>query len=258
MKNLYRKLRHLYVLFFRSRLFSTLKINFKMLPFKQAIRFPIVVYSKTNFRSLKGRIEIKGRLYFDMISIGQRGYIATAKPISTWKIEGNIVFYGPIAFYQGTYLLVAKDAVLTFGNEKSSNKSGESSITVGTNTKIICFESITIGDFAGITWDVQLIDTSFHYIENNCGEVQSLTKPIVIGDRVWVGNRTTISKGAVIPSNSIICSNSLVNKDLSSYGEHCMFAGSPAVKKGEGLSCVRDEQKQAEYDKKFGYNRSGL
>lgn len=258
MKKLEKVLRHLYVLVFRSRFVSTLKINFKTLPFNQAIRFPIVVYSKTNFRSLRGKIEIKGRLYFDMISIGQRGYIATAKPISTWKIEGTIVFYGPIAFYQGTYLLVAKDAVLTFGNEKSSNKSGESSTMVGTNTKIMCFESITIGDCVRITWDVQLIDTSFHYVENSCGDAQRLTKPIVVGDRVWVGNRTTISKGAIIPSNSIICSNSMVNKDLSSYGEHCMFAGSPAVKKGEGLSRVFDEQKQAEYDKKFGYNRSGL
>lgn len=258
MRKLYLFLRNIYVLVVRSRLLSTIKINFKTLPFHQAIHFPIVVYSKTNFRSLKGKIEIKGPLYFDVISIGQRGYIATAKPVSNWKIEGTIVFFGPIAFYQGTYLLVAKNAILTFGNVKSSENYRGSSITVGTNTKIICFESITIGDFARIPWDVQLIDTSFHYIENNCGGAQSLTKAIVIGDRVWIGNRTTISKGAVIPSYSIVCSNSVVNKDLSSYGEHCMFAGSPAVKKSEGLSRVFDEQKQAEYDKMFGYNRTGL
>lgn len=251
-------LKILYVLVFRSRLISTLKINFKMLPFNQAIRFPIVVYSKTNFRSLTGRIEIKGRLDFDMISIGQHGYVATTKPVSNWTIEGTIVFWGGIAFCQGTYLLVAKDAILTFGNVKSIDNSGRTSITIGSNTKIICFESITIGVCTGITWDVQLMDTSFHYIENKDREVQSLTKPIVIGDRVWVGNRTTISRGAVIPSNSIICSNSVVNKDLSSYGEYCMFAGSPAVKKSEGLSRVWDEGKQANYDKKYGYNRVHL
>lgn len=188
-----------------------------------------------------------------MISIGKQGYVATALSVSNWTIEGTVVFWGEASFSQGTYLLVAKDAVLTFGNIKS-----EASIMVGTNTKIMCFESITIGDCVRITWDVQLIDTSFHYVENTCGEAQQLTKPIFVGDRVWVGNRTTISKGAIIPSNSIICSNSMVNKDLSSYGEHCMFAGSPAVKKGEGLSRIFDEQKQAEYDKKFGYNRTNL
>lgn len=251
-------LKILYVLIFRSRLLPTLKINFKMLPFNKAIHFPIVVYSKIKFRSLKGRIEIKGRLDFDMISIGQQGYVATTKPVSNWTIEGTIVFWGCIAFYQGTYLLVAKDAVLTFGNEKSSENFGKSSITIGSNTKIMCFESITIGDWSRIPWDVQLIDTSFHYIEKNDGEAQSLTKPIVIGNRVWVGNRTTISRGAVIPSNSIICSNSVVNKDLSSYGEYCMFAGSPAVKKSEGLSRVWDELKQAKYDKKYIYNRVHL
>ena len=251
-------LKIIYVLFFRSRLFSTIKINFKMLPFNQAIHFPIVVYSKTNFRSLKGKIEIKGCLDFDMISIGQQGYVATTKPVSNWTIEGTIVFYGCTAFYQGTYLLVAKDAILTFGNVKSSDNFGKSSITIGSNTKIMCFESITIGEFARIPWDVQLIDTSFHYIENSFGEAQSLTKPIVIGDWVWIGNRSTISRGAVIPNNSVVCSNSMVNKDLSLYGEHCMFAGSPAVKKSEGLSRVWDEHKQAEYDKKFGYNRAHL
>lgn len=246
-------LKIIYVLLFKSRFLSTLKINFRMLPFNQAIHFPIVVYSKTIFRSMKGKVEIKGRLHFDMISIGKQGYVATALPVSNWTIEGTVVFWGEASFSQGTYLLVAKDAVLTFGNIKS-----EASIMVGSNTLIMCFESITIGDLTQITYDCQLIDTSFHYIENSCGETSPLTKPIFIGDRVWVGNRTTISKGAIIPSNSIVCSNSMVNKDLSSCGEHCMFAGSPAVKKSEGLSRVWDEQKQAEYDKKFGYNRTNL
>jgi len=251
-------LKIIYVLLFRSRLFSTIKINFKMLPFNQAIHFPIVVYSKTVFRSLKGRIEIKGNVDFDMISIGQQGYVATTKPVSNWTIEGTIVFYGCVAFYQGTYLLVAKDAVLTFGNVKSSENFGKSSISMGSNTKIMCFESITIGDSTHAAWDVQLMDSSFHYIEKNCEEAQPLTKPIVIGDKVWLNNRTTISRGAIIPSNSIISSNSMVNKDLSSCGENCLFAGSPAVKKSEGLTRVWDEHKQAEYDKRFGYNRAHL
>lgn len=29
-------------------------VNFKLLPVRQAIRFPIFIYSKTKFRSLKG------------------------------------------------------------------------------------------------------------------------------------------------------------------------------------------------------------
>lgn len=251
-------LRILYVLLFKSKLLSTIKINFKMLPFKQAKCFPIVVYSKINFRSLKGRIEIKGNFDFDMISIGQRGYVSTATSISNWTIDGTIVFCGCIAFYNGTYLLVAKGAILTFGNEKSSESLGKTSITMGSNLKIMCFDSITIGDYARIAWDVQIYDTSFHYIEKNGGDVKSLTKRIVIGDRVWIGNRTTISKGAIIPNNSIVSSNSIVNKDLSLCGENCMFAGIPAVKKSEGLSRVWNERKQSEYDSKFSYNRTHL
>lgn len=33
---------------------KTIYINFKTLPFKQAIRLPIFIYSKTEFRSLRG------------------------------------------------------------------------------------------------------------------------------------------------------------------------------------------------------------
>lgn len=54
-------LKIIYVLLFKSRFLSILKINFRMLPFNQAIHFPIVVYSKTIFRSMKGKVEIKGR-----------------------------------------------------------------------------------------------------------------------------------------------------------------------------------------------------
>ena len=124
----------------------------------------------------------------------------------------------------------------------------------------MCFENITIGDNVGVTWDCQFMDTSFHYIEllNKENQIRPLTKPIIIGDRVWVGNRTTISKGAVIPDDTIVASNSIVNKDFSLVEPYSMLAGSPASVKGTGFKRVYDERKQKELDSKFNYDRTHL
>ena len=43
---------------FKCNLYKTLYLNFKMLPFSQAIKLPIWIYGKMIFRSLEGKIII--------------------------------------------------------------------------------------------------------------------------------------------------------------------------------------------------------
>ena len=224
-------------------------VNFKLLPVRQAIRFPIFIYSKTKFRSLKGRGIIHGKVSPCMIRIGNDTcYVATSKPYSVWTIDGLIEFNGPFSFSYGTYVLVAEGAKLIFGKESF----------IGSETKIICFDNIHIGNNVRVPWECQIMDTSFHYVKEETGNIKSLTKPIMIKDNVWVGNRTTIGKGSVIPEYSIIASNSLVSKDLSSFGEHCMFAGIPVKLIQSGITRIFDEEEQSGLDNKFGYIRIKL
>jgi Acetyltransferase (isoleucine patch superfamily) len=123
----------------------------------------------------------------------------------------------------------------------------------------MCFDSITIGDRVAITWDCQIMDTSFHYIEDvEFHSINPLTKKIVIGSYVWVGNRTTISKGSIIPDQSIVASNSLVNKDFSREGQFCMFAGMPAKVVKRNVKRIWNEQEESILDKQFCYNRTHL
>lgn len=152
--------------------------------------------------------------------------------------------------YQGSYVTVAHGATLSIGTNNTF---------FGSNIRIFCFDSITIGDYVRITWDCQIMDSSFHYIEWLDSEkpIEPLTKKVVIGDYVWIGNRSTISK-AIIPSNTIIASNSLVNKDFSSAGENILLAGMPASVKTSGLRCVWDKVLQSEIDQTFGYDRTHL
>lgn len=229
---------------------KTIWINFKLLPFRQAIFLPITIYSKTIFRNLSGKIIIDTEhIIHNMIKLGADWwYPATARPLVMWSIYGTLIFKGPISFPQGTYIHVAKKGTLQFGTNGTF---------IGTNTKIMCFDRIVIGDNTEITWDCQLYDTSFHYVEID-DTSSKLTSPIVIGNNVWIGNNTTITKGVTIPDWSIVTNHSLVNKDLSIHGEHCMFAGCPAMLKKNNISRVFGKEKEKELDNKFDYSRNPL
>lgn len=231
---------------------KTIIFNFKMLPFRQAIRLPIYFYGRVKFRSLKGTVKIEGKVKTGMIKVGIKDqYVDTCVPESIWAIDGRLVFTGPLKIARGSYFLVSKSGTLTLGTDKSF---------YGSHLKILCFDKITIGDSARISWECQIYDTSFHYVEKlmEGSEITPLQKPIAIGSRVWIGNRSTISKGAVIPDDTIVASNSLVNKDFSNIDPFSLIAGMPASKKTTGLRRVWDFSRQAELDTHFNYSRHKL
>ena len=152
---------------------------------------------------------------------------------------------------QGSYLLVADNGTLEIGGLDG---------IFGTNIRIFCFDRITIGRNVRMAWDIQIMDSSFHYIEltHKDNQVPPLTKPIVLGDNIWVGNRTTISKGAVIPNQTVIASNSLINKDFSNIEPDSLLAGAPASVKATGCHRIFDVRREQELDKQYGYSRTHL
>lgn len=238
--------------FLQTKVLKTVWFNWKMFPAKQAWKLPVYLYGKTQFRSLAGSIVINGTITPGMIKIGKNDYyVDTSIQSCIWTIRGTIILNGPVNFLHGSYVLVSDNAVLEIGTKGTF---------FGSNHKIMCYEKIVIGDSVEVTWDCQFYDTSFHYIEllNKNGEIKPLTKPILIGDRVWVGNRTTVSKGAVIPDDTIVCSNSLVNKDFSQIEPHSLLAGCPAHLKCSGFKRVFDKKRQKELDKEFNYFRTHL
>lgn len=237
----------------KSNILKSIYFNFKMFPTKTALRLPILFYGNVVFRSLKGKVEIRSHVYTGMIKFGVREwYVTTARPQVTITNNGTIIFNGPIRFLQGSYIAVARNATLEFGSNGS---------LCGSDVKIMCFDHIHIGDNVRITWNVQLYDTSFHYIEieGRPQESLKLTKPIILGNNIWIGNTTTISKGSVLPSDCVVASNSLVNKDLSSAKPYSLIAGVPAkVKCDGGFHRVWDKKQEKLLDEQFGYDRTHL
>ena len=67
--------------------------------------------------------------------------------------NGKIIFNGTAKFLNGGYMCVASNGVLTIGDDA----------LIGSNYKIMCFESISIGRSLRCTYDCQIYDTSYHY-----------------------------------------------------------------------------------------------
>lgn len=104
---------------------------------------------------------------------------------------------------------------------------------IGDNVHIVAIDKIVFGDDCLLASNIFITDTS-HGIYN--GENQTspyiipddrelVTKPIVIGDRVWIGENVVILPGVKIGSGVIIGANSVVN---CSVEDNTIIAGVPS------------------------------
>lgn len=205
--------------FYRRNWFAIIYFNFKMLPFKQAIKLPFDFYFKVRFENLSGRVILKKNVRRGAIQIGRAGADFLAKTESVISIKGNLIFNGPIFVGNGVTLEVNEGATVEFGD----------SVRITARTKIISQEQITIKDNVGISWESQIMDSNFHYIRNTkTGMIHKKSAPVIIGANCWIGNRVSIGKGTILPDYSIVASNSLLTKSYAEFPEHSVFAGIPA------------------------------
>ena len=84
-------------------------------------------------------------------------------------------------------------------------------------SRIVAFEHITIGDNVTIANFVSILDHDHAYqIHGNELILNGYnTKPIRIGNNVWIGDKVTICKGVTIGDNVIIGANSVITKNIS-------------------------------------------
>lgn len=99
-------------------------------------------------------------------------------------------------------------------------------VNLSNNVTIIACENISIGNECLIGDSVSIIDTDGHDIDpekRRTGHGKS--KPISIGDNVWIGSRVIVQKGVSIGSNSVIAPMSVVTRDIP---HNCIAGGIPA------------------------------
>lgn len=99
---------------------------------------------------------------------------------------------------------------------------------INTNSVVNIFSYLEIGKGTIISDDVRIQDSDNHHIiETINGEVREKpnTKPIIIGDHVWIGKNVVILKGVDIGDGAVVAAGSVVIKDVPSK---CIVAGNPA------------------------------
>lgn len=135
-----------------------------------------------------------------------------------------------------TNLKMHKDARLTIDKSFSFYYGADICLFEGAHLKIgsgyanfgcqiRCKKSISIGYNVAIAHNVAIMDSDFHRILNDKGEMTNFNKPVVIGDNVWIGRNSVILKGVTIGDGAIIAAGSVVTKDIPA---HCVAGGNPA------------------------------
>lgn len=95
----------------------------------------------------------------------------------------------------------SRDAVITFGNH-----------VMLTRTRLGCQTRIDVHDKAGLA-EAWIMDSDFHAVEPGDGpryNSKGVSKPVIIGENVWVGAGSMVLKGVHIGTNSIVGAGAVV------------------------------------------------
>jgi len=128
--------------------------------------------------------------------------------------NSQLIIEDSFALYQGASIFIAENAVLRIKGNSFLN----------TNTVLNCFGYIEIGYGTIISDDVRIQDSDNHVVIEH-GIEKEKTKPIIIGDHVWIGKNVLILKGVTIGDGAIVAAGSVVVKDVQAG---TLVGGNPA------------------------------
>ena len=220
---IWRKVRRVRIVYY------SMVFNFKVLPFKMAIKFPFYIYVKPIILSNSGHLLIDAPIRKGMIRIGRQRTPIRPPESFIWKNKGKIVFKGNCRMGHGMMIQTGKEGYLEFGDETAFN----------CGCKIASDKSIIFHYKARISWDCQFYDTDFHpVIDTIRNRILKMEAPIIIGDNVWIGHNVIVSKGVKLASYTIVSSGSVVKNKFTT--PNCIISGNPATTIDEGYKPVFD------------------
>lgn len=192
-------------------------VNFRNLPFAQAIKFPIFVQS--------ARVRGKGKIVIDCDNIShgmiRLGYpivgFYTAKPVII-NNDGQIVFHGYTQLGSGCTICVSEGGKVEL----------ETDFAATANLKLWCSSSIYFGKHTLIGWDCTIMDTNAHKLYDIKASCFKCAKgAITIGDNNWFAANCKVLHSVVTPSNCVFAMDSVVTKS-SVIKSNCIMGGAPA------------------------------
>ena len=173
----------------RINILKTFVVNFMLLPFKQALHFPILIYGPCKLGMLRGKVILSSPIKKGMLQIGASDSIRSYHNKSFVEINGMLEIHDRIVLRRGLNLHIATTGHIVLEND----------VFIGDNNTIISFEYVKIGKATRIGNNNTFMDSDFHYtISTQTREVKRNKKPIVIGE-----NATLLSMNIIVPQTII-------------------------------------------------------
>lgn len=168
----------------------------------------IVPYKGTYFLiEPSADLDIYGRLRLNTNCFQENGRVTNLRldENSQLKVQGNFdIFYG--------------GDIICFPGGKLTLGSG----FCNSNLILRCTQRIAIGEDVAISHNVTIMDSDAHEIMENNHEK---TRPVVIGNHVWIGSGAKILKGVTIGDGAVVGAGAIVTHDVPA---NCAVAGAPA------------------------------
>lgn len=196
----------------------------RYLPFRQALRVPILV-SKLKVGELhRGDIVFTSEPRRARVVLGFTGTERRDNRAAYLSIHkgGKLVLGDHVTIARGTAIVI-DGARMQIGNNFFCND----------DCFFTCDRDITIGDNNLYGWRVEMNTTDGHDIIEN-GVKKERSKPISIGNHVWICADSHIGKGVVIADDCVVAQRSLVIKQHTN--PHTLIGGMPAKNIKSGIA----------------------
>jgi acetyltransferase-like isoleucine patch superfamily enzyme len=169
----------------------------------------------------------------DNVEFGDGFYCETAQVFRHLraKHKSAIVLGNHVSIYAGCSFSVGAGGRCSVGD-----------FTLLNGALVMVEERIEIGSHCLISWNVGIADSDFHplppaqrlidaealapFYKDRPPRPTLTTRPVIIGDNVWIGMNATILKGVRIGDNSVVAAGSVVTKSVE---PNTVVAGNPAV-----------------------------
>lgn len=201
----------------RRSLIPSIIFNLKYLPFKQAVKLPILVYKK-RILSQKGKIVIENdHFYTGMIRLGFPRAATYPNTGITWRNDGIVIFKGKCNIPNDCFVVVGKQGQLILGDDFQSNA----------GLKMVANCKISFGIHARVGWGCVIMDTNYHPLyDMEKGKFKRAFGPIEIGDCNWFGLQCFVMHSVHTPERCIFGARSVVTRG-GQYESYCVHGGSP-------------------------------
>lgn len=207
---------------------QSIYFNFHYLPFKQAIKLPIIFCTLSQFWSLKGKVIIDSQyIRFGMIRLGLFNAAINNEKGFVWANEGGtVIFHGSFSAGTGSVLKISQPhAVLEIGADVHNASA----------LKIDCNYRITIHERTSFGWGVVVLDSSFHRLKKADGSwVSRGFDAVELWNDSWISSYCVVLPGSEFPPYSVLAMGSIINQKYAKE-EQGLYAGKPAVFKRAGV-----------------------